>query len=117
MSTAQITPTETAIACHMDAIAPDQRKRHETIALAIFGSVQEVRELADGYALRLPTESATLLKVAEYISNERLCCAFVRFTLVIEPDGGPFWLHLTGGEGAKEFWGKALATLVKSEIR
>ncbi len=116
MSTAQLLQTELAIACTMNAIAPEHRDRHTTIALEIYASVQALQALPDGYALRLPTESAMLLKVAEYITNERLCCAFVRFTLVIEPNGGPFWLHLTGGAGVKEYMESALATLVKKEL-
>jgi hypothetical protein len=34
---------------------------------------------------------------------ERLCCPFVRYTLEIEPNRGPFWLRMTGVEGVKEF--------------
>jgi glutamate/tyrosine decarboxylase-like PLP-dependent enzyme len=34
---------------------------------------------------------------------ERLCCPFVNYTLEIEPNRGPFWLRMTGGEGVKEF--------------
>jgi len=59
--------------------------------------------LPDGYRFRLPADSTMLVNVAEYISNERLCCAFLRFTVEVEPNGGPFWLCLTGGEGVKEY--------------
>jgi hypothetical protein len=41
--------------------------------------------------------------VAEDLNIERLCCPFVHYELEIEPNGGPFWLHMTGGEGVKEF--------------
>jgi hypothetical protein len=58
--------------------------------------------LPDGYACRLPSDAATLLKAAEYVSLDRLCCAFVRWSLVIEPNSGPLWLHITGPEGTKE---------------
>ena len=61
------------------------------------------KDIPGGYAFRLPTDSAMLLKVAAYISNERLSCAFIHFTLEVEPYGGPFWLRLTGGEGVKEY--------------
>ena len=66
-------------------------------------AVQEVQERPDGYAFRLPTDSEMLLLVAEDLNMERLCCPFLRFTLEIEPNGGPFWLRFTGGEGVKEF--------------
>ena len=40
---------------------------------------------------------------AEDLSMERLCCPFMRFTIEIEPQQAPFWLHLTGPEGVKDF--------------
>jgi hypothetical protein len=69
----------------------------------VYAAVQEVQDMPDGYGFRLPTDSTMLLKVAEYITNERLCCVFIRITVEIEPNGGPFWLRLTGGEGVKEY--------------
>lgn len=68
----------------------------------LYRAVQEVRELPDGYALRLPNDSAMLMLVAEDLTFERLCCPFLRFTLEVEPKG-PFWLRMTGGEGVKTF--------------
>jgi hypothetical protein len=32
-----------------------------------------------------------------------MCCPFIRFTLDIEPNEGPYWLRFTGAEGVKEF--------------
>jgi hypothetical protein len=92
-----------AIVCNIDAIAAEDWDRHVAVGTHVFASVQEVQTLSDGYALRLPAESAMLRDVAEYISNERLCCAFVHFTVDVEPAGGPFWLRLTGAEGAKDY--------------
>ncbi|HEY9710052.1 MAG TPA: hypothetical protein V6D48_17730, partial [Oculatellaceae cyanobacterium] len=42
------------------------------------------------------------LAIAKFIENERLCCPFFRFGLDVEPNSGPLWLRLTGGEGVKE---------------
>ncbi|MFL5806859.1 MAG: hypothetical protein ACJ8CR_34665, partial [Roseiflexaceae bacterium] len=50
----------------------------------------------------LPSDAAMLIKAAEYVSLDRLCCMFVRWSLVIEPSGGPLWLHITGAERTKE---------------
>ena len=44
-----------------------------------------------------------LLKVAEFISLEKLCCPFSGFIVEVEPEGGDAWLHLTGREGEKPF--------------
>ena len=95
--------SEAVIACDPNAIPADQREQWVETGKQVYAAVQEVLELPDGYQFRLPTGSAMLLKVAEYITNERLCCAFLRFTVEVEPSRGPFWLRLTGDAGVKEY--------------
>ena len=90
-------------ACRMDAIEADKRPQHIATAKHLFSSASEIKELSNGYAFRLPNESEVLLKVAEFISLERLCCPFFDFTLEVEREGGSIWLHLTGREGVKPF--------------
>jgi hypothetical protein len=70
--------------------------------------VQEALALNDGYALRFPTDDATLTELMQLIQLERQCCAFLRFRLTVEPGGGPVWLELTGPEGTKSFLESAL---------
>ncbi len=36
------------------------------------------------------------------MSLDRYCCQFTRWSLVVDPYGGPLWLHITGPEGTKE---------------
>jgi hypothetical protein len=96
------TQSETIIACTPDVIPAERRERWMEVGMQVYGAVEEVHELPDGYACRLPSDAATLLKAAEYVSLDRLCCAFARWSLVIEPNGGPLWLHITGAEGVKE---------------
>jgi hypothetical protein len=69
----------------------------------IYRAVEEVQELPDGYAFRLPAHGEVLMLAAEEINFERLCCPFLRFELEVEPNGGPFWMRFTGGDGATEF--------------
>lgn len=94
---------KTPFACVMDAIEWNKREPHLATARHLFGSVKEIRELPNGYAFNLPNESDVLLKVAEFIALERLCCPFFGFALEVEPEGGALWLHLTGREGVKPF--------------
>jgi hypothetical protein len=94
---------ESPFACNMQAIPPPVRPKHLETARELFGAVRHIRELPNGYAFQLPNESDLLLKVAEFISLERLCCPFFGFTLEIEPEGGSLWLQLTGREGVKPF--------------
>jgi hypothetical protein len=103
MSTDTTTQSEVIIACNPHALPAEQRERWMIVGTQLYAAVQEVQELPDGYAFRLPTNPEMLLLVAEDLNMERLCCPFLRFTLEIEPNGGPFWLRFTGGEGVKEF--------------
>jgi hypothetical protein len=101
---ADTTPqSEVIIACNPYAVPAEQRERWMIVGTQLYAAVVEVQELPDGYAFRLPTDPEMLLLVAEDLNMERLCCPFLRFTLEIEPNGGPFWLRFTGGEGVKEF--------------
>ena len=103
MSTDTTTQSEVIIACNPNAISPQQQERWLEVGTQLYAAVQEVQELPDGYAFRLPSTSAMLLLVAEDLNFERLCCPFIHFTLDIAPSGAPFWLRYTGGEEVKEF--------------
>lgn len=64
----------------------------------------EVREPThDGYRARFAPTSEMLAAVARTIDAERQCCRFLRFTLRIEADGGPFWLDISGPDGTRAF--------------
>ena len=98
-----MTEKESPFACDMTAIAADQRNAHLAITSELFRTVENIRELPNGYSFRLPNESDVLLKAAEFIALERLCCPFFGFDLEIEREGGAVWLSLTGREGVKPF--------------
>lgn len=92
------------IACDPNALTPDQQEYWvKEIAPKLYKSVQEIQELPNGWAWRLPTTPEMLMLVTEDLNMERLCCPFVNYTLEIQPNRGPFWLRMTGGEGVKEF--------------
>lgn len=99
------TPTDDLpIVCDPSGITAEQSKHWlDEIVPQVYKSVQEIRELPNGYAWRLPSEPHILMLIAEDLNIERLCCPFLRYTLEIEPGHGAFWLSMTGGEGAKEF--------------
>jgi hypothetical protein len=103
MTTSTTTEKRSPFFCDMNAIEPTQRKQHVATAIEVFGAVQEIHELPTGYAFRLPNEATILLKTAEFIRREKLCCPFFGFRVEVEPEGGPLWLRLTGGDGIKPF--------------
>ena len=96
-------PRKSPFACDMNAIEPARRGQHVATIGALFSAVDDVRELPNGYAFRLRNESDVLLKAAEFVSLERLCCPFFGFALEVEPEGGAVWLSLMGREGVKPF--------------
>src|SRR5688572_13817364 len=97
------TDNDLVIACTPDNVPTDQRARWMEVGMQVYGAVEEVRELSDGYAMRLPNDAATLIKTAEYVSLDRMCCQFVQWSIVVDPNHGPVWLHVAGSEGAKEY--------------
>ena len=95
--------TETGpLACDLTAIPADVREEHVITAPQLFALAQEVQELPDGFAIRFLNEPGRFMAIAKFIENERLCCPFFSFGLELEPNSGPLWLRLTGGEGVKE---------------
>jgi hypothetical protein len=110
---------ETVIACDPSALTPSQQERWvKEIVPKLYSAVQEIQELPNGWAWRLPSTSEILLLLAEDLNIDRLCCPFVHYTLEIEPNRGPFWLRMTGGEGVKEFLRMAFesANLFDSQV-
>ena len=91
-----------SLACDLTAIPEDSREEHVVSASQLFGTAQEVQELPDGYAIRFANEPGKFIDIANFIEHDRLCCPFFNFGVEIEPNSGPLWLRLTGGEGVKE---------------
>ncbi len=90
------------LACDLTAIPSDRREEHVITAPQLFALAQEVQELTNGYAIRFSNEPGRFTAIAKFIENERLCCPFFSFGLDVEPNSGPLWLRLTGGDGVKE---------------
>ncbi len=89
------------IACHLKALDADQRKRQKELLGIVRGKIQKTVELPNGFALQMPTDHATFLQVAEWVSLERRCCGFAEFALEMRLDD-TVWVKMTGKPGAKE---------------
>lgn len=63
-------------------------------------------ELLDGYRLRFAATEHILPAIARTVDAERHCCRFLRFTITVQPDGGPIWLDAQGPPGTREFLSK-----------
>ena len=99
------TPNSIPLVCLREngAFNAGQQERYGAIRRQLATAVKESQELVDGYALRFVPEGSLIMALAEFITLERLCCGFFRFTLEVEAQGGPIWLRLSGPEGVKEF--------------
>ena len=69
----------------------------------LFSQIEETHELPSGYEFRFADETSVLVRLADFVSLEKLCCPFLRFEIEVEAESGPVWLRLTGREGVKEF--------------
>ena len=98
-STSQTTP----LICNMNVFTSTERENHIQTATQLFRTVQRIQDVERGYEFTFPTESATLIQLAQFISKERLCCPFLEFTLQIIPNYETTSLLLTGPEGTREF--------------
>lgn len=104
MSSEPTITTEVPIACDPSGISPEEMDRWMKVIIPkVYKAVQEIQELPDGWAWRLPSTPEILMLVAEDLNIERRCCPFINYTLEIPPNKAPFWLRMTGREGVKEF--------------
>ena len=101
---------EAAIACDMTAISNEERPAHIENSNALFRSFAEARELPDGYAFRVPADDDSIQRAARFISRERLCCPFFRFSLEVSDEGKSVWLSMTGGDEVKRYLRDTLLT-------
>ena len=92
---------EVPVACNWAALTAERQVRQRSLRGQLSADVEEVRELADGYAFRYSPDRAVLLAIAEFVANERLCCPFFEFGITAERDGGPVWFRITGEGEAK----------------
>jgi hypothetical protein len=101
---------ETPIACNLTGEALAERGDE---VRPLFNEVEQVRELADGYAFRFAGSEETASRLLEFTLAERRCCPFFTFELAFEPNEGPIWLRLRGSTNIKEFvasaWGEIIA--------
>ena len=109
-TTKSATPLSEIIACNLEVFTRAQRKLHGKLSEKVLTAFQEVKELGNGYAFRFSDDALLLQKINEWITLEQLCCPFLNFKLEplvvqygLSNTNDSVWLHLTGGEGVKQF--------------
>ena len=107
---------QSPIACDMSVLAPTERQTHLATSRELFSKLQAIRELADGYEFQLADDPNVLIKLAEFVTLEKLCCPFLNFTIEVEAEGGSVTLRLTGREGVKAFVREEISGLLDNAI-
>ena len=95
---------DSPFACDIQALTPEQRKRHfEELGPQLRSLKKSVRELPDGFEFEFSADPNTFALVMEWSIQERACCPFFDIDIRLQHDGGPLIISLTGPEGAKDF--------------
>jgi hypothetical protein len=87
----------------MNVFTPSQREAHILNTTQLIEGIQTVEEIENGYQFKFPNQTELIFKLADFISKERLCCPFLKFTLLMNSYPEPFSLSLTGPVGTQEF--------------
>src|ERR1051325_6246783 len=98
----RLDPQATPLVCNMNVFTAGERENHIRTTTQLFQSVQNIQEVENGFEF-IFLNSETLTRIAEFITNERVCCPFLKFTLTTNPDPQPVSLILSGPEGTQEF--------------
>ena len=83
--------------------ADDLRARREGELAALAKLARSCNWLRNGVRLEFGAASETLAAIARIVDAERQCCRFLRFEIVVEPDGCAIALAVTGPAGTREF--------------
>ena len=59
--------------------------------------------IPNGLRWSFPPAEGMIADIAHVIDAERCCCRFLRFLVIVEEDGGPVTLEVTGPPGTREF--------------
>ena len=92
--------THTPIACTLNETELVQRQKE---LQGLRQLILEKQLLPNGFALRFEGTTENLLAIAKVIAQERLCCQFLQFQLIVEPNLGELRLEITGEDNATEF--------------
>ena len=96
------------IACTL--AASDLQARRTGLLRNLLARARSSEPLSNGHRLVFAASSDVLTAIVAAVDGERQCCRFLRFSLAVEPDGGPVVLDLTGPPGTREFLGRLFGT-------
>jgi len=78
--------TKQPIACRLDALSPDERRRQQTLRQNLEAALESVREARDGFVVTYRDGADVFRQAAEWLTLERRCCPFLDFELAWRSD-------------------------------
>jgi hypothetical protein len=79
------------------------RERRRTVLDFIRRSAVEVGRIPGGYFCRFAPSSEVLTELGRLVDQERQCCPFLAFKIVVEAGHKPICLEITGPPQAEPF--------------
>jgi hypothetical protein len=96
------------VAC---TLSPEQLVgRQQGLLAELLRRADTHEELTNGHRWSFAATDDVFAMILRMVEAERRCCRFLRFQIIVEPDGGPVSVELTGPPGTREF----LAALLES---
>jgi hypothetical protein len=95
------------VACTLSA--DELVARRDGLLPGLIAQATDRMTLDDGCRFTFASAPGLLDSMARAIDAERQCCRFLRFQLVVEQDGAPITLDVTGPTGTREFLADLIA--------
>ncbi|MBI4263255.1 MAG: hypothetical protein HY657_02670 [Acidobacteria bacterium] len=89
------------VVCSLTLAALEARRAG--LLASLVRRAERLDPLEDGWRLRFSSEADVLPTIASAVNAERQCCRFLRYTVTVQPDGGPIWLDMQGPPGTRAF--------------
>lgn len=89
------------IACQVRALSAAEHKEQAAAAARLLPKAQEVKEKAQGYAVRFSVDA--LDELPTWLAREQKCCPFLKLTLRFAPASNELWIEAEGTPEGKAF--------------
>jgi hypothetical protein len=84
-------------------LPPEQlNARRDELLPGLIDRADERIALERGYRLRFTARPGLLDEIAQVIEQERGCCQFLEFQIIVEPENGPIFVEVAGPPGTRE---------------
>lgn len=99
------------VAC---TLTPDQLAERTGELAALRDHYRGVSTDGEGFTVRFDGSDESLLTVAQFVANERVCCAFARYDIETAPPYEEVRLTVTGPEGTERMFDDGFVELLEA---